>query len=236
MTMDNEESFTAVPMAIVDTNVCLEIYSWYDFLEAAQKVFERDPTATLEHPEIQLRAQRARYAFGVSLLFNERSWATLVAYNEVGRTIVDRVPPDAVEHGARSNFVRLYAHFIKDNLLPSWHAGGDLAADAEKTGNDVDRLCLELAEQHKIPLISWEGSGRKRAKSKLIPKEAARRGIDLVTPKAFVQRERFSGTDAARRFFASWDELAPRYLAENPGARETMEVARHFYWRLAANS
>jgi hypothetical protein len=236
MATDDGDSFSGEPMTVVDTNVCLAIYSWHDFLNAAKGVFEREPTATLAHAGIQFRAQRARYAFGLTLLFNERSWVTLLAMNEVGRTLTARVPPDDREHGARSNFVRLYVYFIKAKLLPAWRGGGDLAADAEKKGNDVDRLCLDLAEHHKIPLISWEGHGPSGPDpTRLIPREAARRGIDLVTPEGLIRRERFSGAEAARRFFSAWDEHAPSYLAENPGSRETLEYARPFYRRLAAN-
>jgi hypothetical protein len=232
----DEESFTAVPNAVVDTNVCLAIYSWHDVLTAAQSVLDRDPNATLEHEDVQFRAQRARAAFGLTLLFNERGWATLLALNEVTRTLTARVPPDVKEGGAKSNFVKLYVYFIRDKLLPSWRAGGDLAADAAKKGDEVDLLCLDWAQQHKIPLISWEGSGPRRFNSKkLIPQEAARRGIDLVTPEALLRREAFTGAAAAKRFFAAWDRQAPSYLLERPRARETMKYARAFYMRMAEN-
>ena len=236
MSLAGEESFTAVPNAVVDTNVCLAIYSWHDFLGAARSTFDADANATLSHPDVQFRAQRARAAFGLTLLFNERAWATLLPFNEVIRMLTERVPPDAVEDPPALNYVKLFTYFIKDRLLPSWLAGGDLTADVAKKGNDVDRFCLDLAEQHKIPLISWEGHGPIGFDpTKLIPREAARRGIDLVTPEMLLRREVFTGGQAARRFFAAWKEHAPAYLSENLGAGEMLEVAHSFYLRMAKN-
>jgi hypothetical protein len=225
-----------VPSVVLDTNVLHAIYSWHDILIATQAVHETDPAATLEHSKIQFRAQRARTAFILTLLFNERGMSTLVPLNEFGRTLMERAPPEGAEHGARSNFVRLYLYFIKDHLLPSWSSSADLAADAEKKGNDVDLLCIDWAEEHKIPLISWEGHGPDGFDpSKLIPLESARRGIDLVTPEQFIFREVFDQSAAIQRFANDWNRLAPDYLAKSPDARETLSYAASFYSRMSKN-
>src|SRR4029078_8915530 len=79
------------------------------------------------------------------------------------------------------NYTKLYIYFIKDMLLPSWMFGADPEADLAKKGDDVDMLCLDWAAQHKVPLISFEGSGPSGPlPERLMPSEAAKRGIDLV--------------------------------------------------------
>jgi hypothetical protein len=236
--LDGPDSVSSsdTPNAILDTNVFLAIYSWHDVVSVTNAVLEAQPAATLEHAAIQFRVQRARAAFALTLFLNEYGWSTGVALNEIGRTLEAKAPPTDPEQGVASNFVRLYAHFIKDKLLPAWRGGGDEEADAKKKGNDVDRICLAWAEQHRVPLISWEGHGPNGFDpNKLIPLEAAKRGIDLVTPEELLRRERFDGTAAAQHFFSGWAEQGPLYVLQNPGARETMEVALHFYRRMARN-
>jgi hypothetical protein len=182
------ESFTAEPNAVLDTNVGLAIYSWHDLLGAAEPVLKQDQTANLTHAEIQFRAQRARTAFILTLFFNERGWATLAPLNELLRTLMANAPPEDEEHGLKSNFVKFFLYFVNDKLLPAWRNGAEPSGDANIVGNDVDRLCLDWAAQHSIPLISWEGHGPNGLDpKKLIPREARKRGIDLVTPEELAQ-------------------------------------------------
>src|SRR5882724_13400101 len=82
---------TATPNAVLDTNVCLAIYSWHDVLTEGQEVLHLDPTANLTHPKIQFRAQRARSAFLLALFFNERRWVTISPAHELQRTLVEKV-------------------------------------------------------------------------------------------------------------------------------------------------
>src|SRR5882724_6380373 len=99
---DSQASASDVPNAILDTNVFLAIYSWHDVVSATKAVIENQPAATLEHAAIQFRVQRARAAFALTLLFNERGWATAVALNEVGRTLEARAPPTDPEQVVES--------------------------------------------------------------------------------------------------------------------------------------
>jgi len=134
------------------------------------------------------------------------------------------------------NYTKLYIYFIKDMLLPSWMFGADPEADLAKKGDDVDMLCLDWAEQHKVPLISFEGSGPSGPlPERLMPSEAAKRGIDLVTPQEFIRRERFDPRPAMQRFFSGWTKHAAGYLLANPAAKEPLEYAHHFYLRMAKN-
>jgi hypothetical protein len=100
----------------------------------------------------------------------------------------------------------------------------------------VDVLCVDLAAKHQIPLISWEGVSQtgRFDDSKLIPQEARRRGVDLVTPFDLLRREQFDPQRACERFFRSWDEKANSYAAAHK-AEEFVEYARHWYMRLATN-
>lgn len=120
--------------------------------------------------------------------------------------------------------------------MPSWQVGADPDADSTKRSNDVDMLCLDWAERHKVPLITWEGSGPSGPlPARLMPIEAAKRGIDLVTAEELVRRERFDPRPAMRRFFSGWTKHAPTYLSANPAAKEPLEYAHHFYLRMAKN-
>src|SRR5260221_14851 len=120
---------TATPNAVLDTNVCLAIYSWHDVLTEGQEVLHLDPTADLTHPKIQFRAQRARSAFLLALFLNERRWMTVAPWHELRRTLEKNVPPDDLGAGHKSNFTRFLIHFVKGKLLPAWVTGTDVAAD-----------------------------------------------------------------------------------------------------------
>jgi hypothetical protein len=225
------------PNAVLDTNVSLAIYSWHDVLSAAEPVLRRDPKADLTDPTIQFRAQRARIAFLLALFLNERRWMTVGPFHELLRKLEENVPPKAKEAAHKSNFTRFFVHFVKEKLLPDWVTGADLSADEQIKGNDVDKVCLDWAEEYRIPLISWEGDGPNGFDaSKLIPSQGALRGIDVVTPESFLKRMNFDERPAIQIFGAAWDQHAPDYVKSNPRAAETLtKIARPFYQRLATN-
>jgi len=209
--------------------VCLAIYSWHDLFDEGVRLIAKNPSATLADGALAFRRERARTAFFLLLFFDEHKWNTVVPLHEVQRTLMKNAAPESV----KSNFVRLFLYFLKDELLPDWEAGGDLADDANITGNDVDLFCLAEAERHQIPFISWEGDTPAGPNpTRLIPTQAKVRAIDLVTPQELLRRHQYSEGPAMKRFFASWDARAAAYLKSNPGARETMLVLRDFYERL----
>jgi len=176
-----------------------------------------DPTANLTHADIQFWAQRARTAFMLALFFNERGWATWSPLNELTRTLVNKASPVGEEHGPKSNFVRLFVYFIKEKLLPRWLDAGDPSSDESVIGTGVDELRLDVAAQHSIPLVSWEGHGPNGLDpKKFIPRAARERGIDLVTPEELLRREMFDETKAVERFFAGWDRHALTFISGNP--------------------
>jgi hypothetical protein len=218
---------TGVPNAVLDTNVMLAIYPWHDVMLVGSELIRSNPKATLKDPEIQFRAQRARQAVFLALYFDENAWATLVPLNEVDRKIRELAPPT---DGALSNYVRLQTYFIRDTLMTKWEAGGDPSSDAGLKGNAVDQLCLDWAEQHKIPLISWQTN-----RKKLIPRQAAKRKIDLVIPEDFLTRQNYDGAPSAKRFLADWDAKAAAYIKQNPTAETFIPLARQWFQRFADN-
>lgn len=251
MTATDDAAINGMPRAVVDTNVLLAIFSWHDFIITGDTEVRRDPNATLLHPNIQFRAQRARQAFFLTLMFHERQWTTLMPLNEVVRLMTVRVPPasdrkdlhlrksegdDASLAQAKLHFTTLYLYFVKDLLLPGWQPIGDPSEDLDKVGNQVDLLCLAQAEKERLPLISWEGHGPSGFNpSKLIPAQAKERGIDLVTPSDLLSRERFDPSAPLNRFFASWAEKATHFLQEGhgPGAPDALSLLYDYYLRLA---
>jgi hypothetical protein len=225
----DQEAFAGVPNAVLDTNVGLAIYSWHDLVAIAAE----HPSATLEHTAIQFRAQRARTAFFLTLFLHQNEWKTLVPLSEWRRKLIETSPPNGPEHSVESSFFFLY---VRPKLLPGWYAGGDLNSDAAIRGTNVDRLCLDWAEQHKTPLVSWEGHGPNGLdRSKLIPREAPRRGIDLLTPEELLRRQNFDASAAVQRFFSDWDSQVGGYLSVRPDAKAMLEGMRDFYQRLSDN-
>jgi hypothetical protein len=217
--------------AILDTNVALAIYSWHDVLKVGDEVLRADPGETLEHGDIQFRAQRQRVALQLALFFNEHSWKVAVPVQEFLRILRRNAPPT---DPATSNFTRLQLHFIRGTLMPNWTLCGDEKSDAGVTGSDVDRLCMDWAVEHEIPLISWEGWGPEGLNEKtLIQREAPGRGIDLLSPEQLLKRLNFDGASAVRRFLADWDARIGEYAAKTEGAAAFLEYARPYYQRLA---
>lgn len=74
----DQESFSGVPNAVLDTNVGLTIYSWHDLLDALKVLLDQDPNATLAHPALEFRRRRARNAFLLALFFYQNEWKALV--------------------------------------------------------------------------------------------------------------------------------------------------------------
>jgi hypothetical protein len=221
------------PHAVLDTNVGFTIYSWNDLIKAMADLQTKNGTVSLSDPALAYRKRRARSAFFLALFLNERKWKTLAPPNEYQRTLVTVVPPNSVA----ANFTKLFLHFIKDHLLLDWEAGSfSLSDDINIKGNDVDLLCLNWAQQYQIPLISWEGDTPTGPDpTRLIPREAKARGINLVTPERLMIQHQFVEGPAVKRFFADWDAHAGAYLKGNPGARETMIDVRQFFERLRDN-
>jgi len=220
------------PDAVLDTNVGLDIYSWHDFLSVGDRLLkaaktEAERRMVLRHPDVQFRAQRMRHAFFLALFFNEKRWATLLALNELMRKMRELAPP---ADGPLSNYVRMQTYFVRDKLLRRWKAGGNLKSDKNLVGNAVDRLCLDWADKHKVPLISCETNPKK-----LIPKEAKARGIDLATPEKFLKQRNYDGPAAAQKFLADWDAKAPAYIKQNPTAAKFLPTARDLFQRFALN-
>ena len=149
----------AVPNAVLDTNVVHAIYSWHDFTNGdrigSRSPSRRDPGA----PGDPISSAAARAAFILTLLFDERGWTTQSPLNEVGRTLTGK----SSAHGHRSRCRgQLHKALIgTSSRTCSCRRGcwSDPEADLTKKSNDVDMLCLDWAEQHKVPLISFEGSG-----------------------------------------------------------------------------
>ncbi len=225
--VDNPAAFNAV----VDTNVVITIYSWHDFMDDADRLFTSNPAATLEHPELAYRRERARTAFRLMLFFNEQKWIVRSPLTETLRTLLARVSPD----DAKGNFTKLFLYFLTE-LLPDWRVRSDPADDDGIVGDAVDLLCVAWAQEDRIPLISWEGhTPTGHNPKKLIPREAKARGVDLVTPEQLLERHKFVEESAAKRFLAAWDSRAEDFLKNRSDARELMELARHFFQRLADN-
>jgi len=213
--------------AILDTNVALAIYSWHDVLKIGDEVLLANPDESLEQQDIKYRIDRQRTALHLALFFDEHSWKVAVPVNEFIRKLDENV---LATDAATTNFKKLQLFFIRKTLMPNWLLCGDDKADVGIVGNNVDRLCLDWAEEHEIPLISWEGWGRNGLdKTKLIPREAARRGIDHVSPEQFLTRSNFDRARAVKRFLAKWNAEIGAYAAKTPGAAAFLEHVQPFY-------
>jgi hypothetical protein len=165
--------------ALIDSNVMLEIVSCVDMSKAYNES-GLDP----EGPEATLRRQKARESLLLSMYLNKTSARTFSLF-EATRITVREVAPQATGTFANHAMV-IWAHYIKDAVLPDWEILCPSDGNGEPAGNRADALLVKLACDYDVPLISHEGITVNGVDPKSgIRKKSRAAGVRIVTPREF---------------------------------------------------
>ena len=211
------------PIAVVDTNVMLDVYSCHDLSG------QYDKGEDVAGPNATYRRARARESLLLAIYLHSIRATTYGLHHEVPRMLTQMVDPESSKT-LETNFTTLFLHFVKDEVLSGWDARcvidwdkGD-ANDAGEDGfswwdqglkgDDADDRLLLLAKETQVPLITNEGFGVKGVKNRKLRKRAKAEGVVVFTPEEFY-RGKLDEDAETRAFLKSFANRAPRYIEED---------------------
>lgn len=222
-------------VAIVDTNVFLDIYSCHDAIVAYNTVYAEIGRAAVDHPKVVYRRARARESLLLALYLNKVGATTFTLQSEAMDVLEDNAPPTAVG-GMRweTDFTSFMVHFVKDYVLGNWNAcfatpkaGWEKFVSVEllstelrtpghpelttPTGTNADTFHIACAKDNGIPLITNEGFSETGYKSGKIVKRAAREGVRGMRPCDFYAGH-INEADEIDAFLNRFRDEAPKYL------------------------
>lgn len=229
-------------LAIVDTNVLVDLYTPTDLLRAYASKSPED----LDDRNCVYRRARVRESMLFALYLHESGATTLSLHDEPLAKLVELVPPRPDEREGSpesvapvtrersgeeifaSNFLRVFLHFVKSTLLSSWDDKASLEARSQR-GNRADVALLWLAYGHGSTLVTNEGNAStSRVNPRSLRAKGERVGVRVKTPLDFVPST-FDFDRAIDRFLASWYANAPAYIAGDDVTEEFMAYMSGYY-------
>ena len=98
-------------------------------------------------------------------------------------------------------------HFVRPNAMPKWHDSGDLTQHF--VGNAADRELVRLAQQHALPLVTFEGHTEDGVVDQgYLRKKAKAANVPVYTPGQDLQQKASQAlTDVdVDRFFVRYEQ------------------------------
>ena len=197
-------------VAIVDTNVLLDIFSCHDLSTLYDRLGHADVAAY--DPQATYRRARVRDSLLLAMYLHNRGATTFSPY-EARTIMVARVPPSAVDT-FENHYTTIIVNFVKDQLLSRWRALSQ-NEDDNLHGTRVDESLIALAGERQVPLITNEGFTQAGVVETGIRERAARAGVVAVAPREFFQGQ-LDEEGAARAFIAAFRGRANGYIDSHP--------------------
>ncbi len=108
-------------VAVLDTNVKLDMYSCHDVTRTYDSAFSTLGKAAASDPQVSYRFARAKEALLLAVYLNKLGAATFNLHHETIELLTKTVPPTAVGgQSFEAEFVVFFLHFVRDYLLPNW--------------------------------------------------------------------------------------------------------------------
>lgn len=198
---------TKTPIAVLDTNVMLDVYSCHDLSNEYLKGGDiAGPTATY-------RRARARESLLLAIYLHNIRATTYGLHHEVPGKLTDNVAPEA--HDTWENqHTTLFAHFVKEEVLFGWFAGYVPENDKGLVGDKADDHLLAYAKQNGLPLITNEGFRVRGVKDQKLRKRAKAEGVAVFSPKEFYEG-RMDEQAEIWAFFKRFADRAPIYIDQH---------------------
>jgi len=213
------------PIAVIDTNVIVDAISCVHMV----KHYDAHPNIGPAAPESTLRRQKARESLLLSMYLNS-SEATTYSIFEATRITVREIDPNA-DDAFENHALKIWIHYVKDNVLPNWVMIGPSSGDGEPLGNGADALLVQKAKEFGVPLISHEGVTVDGINSKSgIRKKAYDAQVKIMTAREFygdMDEQEQSG-----RFMLGYARGAEAYARRNAEPtimRESMLWLQGYY-------
>ena len=227
------------PVAVIDTNVIARIVTCIDAVNRSDQ-----PGWTVDHPTS--RADRVKARQGVVLAWHlHEMGAETFSLLEARWLIAKKVDRYALAD-QKTHFTILWAHYVKDHVLPGWQmtdpaleepefsgTNEEVVAelkrrwDLEPKGHAADQLYVDRAKSFGVPLITFEGLRDTGAVDHRcgIRVKAAQVGVRVTSPADF-----YAGRDEGRTcdaFHERWRAGAQGYIDSSihpEVTRDSMEV------------
>jgi hypothetical protein len=235
------------PIAVVDTNVIVDLYSWHDFNEHFERLITTAslPGVPIDDPTSLMRITRARDALLLAICFHKTNAITFSLSESVTLlnrlTVFDRdgkpLPDD--ERIRRLAFTKTFLWFVKTRLLTGWK---DAMRDSDLKGNDADRAFVAYAKENELPLITNEGFGPLGINKKsLMQKLAREQGVRIIQAIDFYadkMDDMAEGIAFFLRFRAEAPEYLKWYVKRHPEGKKAVQqilrdLGRHYEYLLS---
>jgi hypothetical protein len=233
------------PIAILDTNVYIDIHSAHRLFGAFACALEKGDTAiaAVDDSEMVFRRVRARESLLLALYLNKIGAVTWSLGPEALSKLIECVPHEVETEVQLMALWHTYLaiRFVKPLLLPNWLLSGvdpdagwqthlsklyvDSSKWPEPTGSAADAFLISCAKRTGLPLISSEGLRVSGYGVSDIAKRGKREGVQVLFPKQFYagKVDEAAEIDA---FLRRFDEHAPKYLDQDPSARDQLDEMR----------
>jgi hypothetical protein len=195
---------TESPIAVIDTNVMLDVYSCADL--ARQYELDEDVSG----PQATFRRARARESLLLAIHLHSVEATTYGLEHEVPRILRKMADPEASET-LETNFTKLFLYFVKDNVLSGWDARCVIGWDLGIKGTQADDRLLALAQKHDLPLITNEGYTKSGIQDEKLRMNAQAKGVPVFTPREFYEGKLDEPTQT-QAFFQRFADRAPAYI------------------------
>ena len=216
-------------VALVDTNVLLDIYTITDW----QREHERCGLEDLDGARFVYRRARARESLLLAMYFNQVKALTYGLNNEVLRTIV-RASPPAQQTELSTHYTTFFVHFVSEQVLPDWRHTWEDGNDEGLSGTKCDDRLLVLAEEHSLPIITNEGfteTGTSEFNSRSLRTKAKAHGVPAYSPREF-WCGKLDEKATIQRFLDRFRQHAPHFINANPHPRtaeDSLTIIHGYY-------
>jgi hypothetical protein len=222
------------PIAVIDTNVLVDLYSWHDYLRhIEQKIAWVLANPKLDDPITVMRRARAGEALLLAIYLNKIRAVTFSISEAV--TMMGVLVPANAKGSAPLNFTKTFIYFVVDELLSGWTQQMQVT---DARSNAADDLLLAYAKENSLPLITNEGYSptgidhRKRMR-----KRAMAVGVTLVRAADFYRDEIDERAEADAfldRFKRKSVDCIRRYVKAHPGGKRAItqivhDMGNYFY-------
>lgn len=209
MPSETFEIDTSDILAVVDTNVLLDMYSCHDLYCAYEQLGHDD---CVSHPTAVFRRARARESLLLAIYLHRRRATTYSLGDEAVDRMLANVDPNAGD-AFPTHFTIVFVHFVREQVIPGWKAGQPPVPKGLR-GNAADRWLLDYAKENDLPLITNEGYGPNGVEALKLRKRALDAGVRVCTPREFYSGRFTDEEAAARAFIQRFRRRAQEYVDE----------------------
>jgi hypothetical protein len=121
--------------------------------------------------------------------------------NEAYDIIVGRLARDS--DAASFAMTAAFVHIVRPLVFRAWPIGAFVEVNHNAIGNAADDEILRVAEEDKLPVITWEAyrqDGTFSDEPKKLRNRCKAKGVSVYTPQEFLAEKSQDETDMSRRF------------------------------------